>query len=155
MCIPKQALQPPLRSLPKKSSAQTNRPPSAQTKRSGLTRIAATMKKNLKKSHIYRNGSSATTLIFCLPRSCPLSLKLSKKTLILQYIYITQATGDEEIELDIDSLDKSVLWKLYRFVKKHTHPEKKLRQDGDEGLQKAMSSSSSGSDSDDSDGMSD
>ncbi|KAI8929393.1 hypothetical protein BC831DRAFT_444255, partial [Entophlyctis helioformis] len=30
------------------------------------------------------------------------------------------ASGDEEIELDIDSLDKVVLWKLYRFVHKHT-----------------------------------
>ncbi|KAL5038481.1 hypothetical protein RTP6_005781 [Batrachochytrium dendrobatidis] len=29
-------------------------------------------------------------------------------------------TGEEEIVLDIDSLDKSVLWKLYKFVRKHT-----------------------------------
>ena len=36
---------------------------------------------------------------------------------------------DEEIELDIDSLDKPVLWKLYLFVKKHTRPPKKAKVD--------------------------
>jgi Bromodomain extra-terminal - transcription regulation len=36
---------------------------------------------------------------------------------------------DEEIELDIDSLDKPVLWKLYLFVKKHTRPPKKAKID--------------------------
>lgn len=36
---------------------------------------------------------------------------------------------DEEIELDIDSLEKPVLWKLYLFVKKHTRPPKKAKYD--------------------------
>lgn len=34
---------------------------------------------------------------------------------------------DEEIELDIDSLDKAVLWKLYLFVKRHTRPSKRTK----------------------------
>lgn len=36
---------------------------------------------------------------------------------------------EEEIELDIDSLEKPVLWKLYLFVKKHTRPPKKAKYD--------------------------
>ncbi|KAI8911563.1 Bromodomain-containing protein [Gorgonomyces haynaldii] len=55
-------------------------------------------------------------------------------------------SSEEEIELDIDSLDKSVLWKLYKFVKKHTQPEKKIKTDHDE----KVDSSSSSEDSDDS-----
>ncbi|KAJ3262661.1 hypothetical protein HK103_000190 [Boothiomyces macroporosus] len=44
-----------------------------------------------------------------------------------------QAAEDEEIELDIDSLDKAVLWKLYLFVKKHTRPPKKAKYDDENG----------------------
>ncbi|KAJ3318392.1 hypothetical protein HDV06_003077 [Boothiomyces sp. JEL0866] len=44
-----------------------------------------------------------------------------------------QAAEDEEIELDIDSLDKAVLWKLYLFVKKHTRPPKKAKLDDENG----------------------
>lgn len=31
-----------------------------------------------------------------------------------------QVGADDQIELDIDALDKTTLWKLYLFVKKHT-----------------------------------
>ncbi|KAJ3272088.1 hypothetical protein HDV01_005953 [Terramyces sp. JEL0728] len=63
-----------------------------------------------------------------------------------------QAAEDEEIELDIDSLDKAVLWKLYLFVKKHTRPPKKAKLDDENGTATGgAASSSSESDEDDSD----
>ena len=88
------------------------------------------------------------------------------------------ATGDEEIELDIDSLDKAVLWKLYKFVRKHTtQPKSSKKAKHSEltadmaqqaamyesavtsavvaGATKADESSSSGSDSEDSGSNSD
>eukprot|EP00842_Homolaphlyctis_polyrhiza_P005721 jgi/Hompol1/614/HPOL_001259-RA len=34
--------------------------------------------------------------------------------------FCRQATGEEEIELDIDSLPKNVLWTLYKFVRENT-----------------------------------
>jgi hypothetical protein len=44
-------------------------------------------------------------------------------------VTLIKAAEDEEIELDIDSLDKAVLWKLYLFVKKNTRPPKKPKLD--------------------------
>ncbi|KAI8898937.1 hypothetical protein BC833DRAFT_564515 [Globomyces pollinis-pini] len=44
------------------------------------------------------------------------------------------AVADEEIELDIDSLPKHVLWKLYLFVKKHTRPPKKAKYEDEQNV---------------------
>jgi Bromodomain extra-terminal - transcription regulation len=47
-----------------------------------------------------------------------------------RYLQLTKAT-DEEIELDIDALEKGTLWKLYLYVKKHTQPAGQKRAEGD------------------------
>ncbi|KAH6593873.1 hypothetical protein BASA50_007098 [Batrachochytrium salamandrivorans] len=46
--------------------------------------------------------------------------RLSTVLEIIKENALLNTTGEEEIVLDIDSLDKSVLWKLYVFVRKHT-----------------------------------
>ncbi|KAJ3341127.1 hypothetical protein HDU91_000750, partial [Kappamyces sp. JEL0680] len=65
------------------------------------------------------------------PEKLPLVFEIIKEN--------AQLTGveDEEIELDIDSLDKQVLWKLYLFVKKHTRPPKKAKYE-DQGGENTM-----------------
>jgi hypothetical protein len=63
------------------------------------------------------------------------------------FSYLIRQSQGEEIELDIDSLDKVTLWKLYTFVTKHTQKQKRARLDGH---QESSSGSDSGSDSDDS-----
>ena len=73
--------------------------------------------------------------------------------IIRENTHIDESQG-EEIELDIDSLDKKTLWKLYNYVSKHTRKAKKSKTEGPTRAS-SSSGSSSGSDSDDSGSNSD
>ncbi|KAJ1341954.1 hypothetical protein BSLG_003454 [Batrachochytrium salamandrivorans] len=58
-----------------------------------------------------------------LQRNDPVQMTATEKMSPTKFLMIKRGnltTGEEEIVLDIDSLDKSVLWKLYVFVRKHT-----------------------------------
>jgi hypothetical protein len=89
----------------RKSAAKRPRASYSSSDEDAVTEITLEQKRELSENINLLSSEDLGTVVTIIQQSLP---------------QLKDATGDEEIELDIDSLDTKTLHKLYRFVMKNT-----------------------------------
>lgn len=129
-------------SKPGTSKAKSNAPSSSKKKgamsSSGIDEekeMSFTQKKELSEKITMLSNDALQKVVMIIQQSMPQ----------------LQEEGQEEIELDVEQLDKKTLWRLYNFVMDATKPAGSANISGKRDASSSDSDSTSDSDSDDSD----